>query len=98
MKKAGTSFHYPRRRLIRAFLHQVSRAAFALLSDLHIIGRENLPRRGPLLVVANHFSYIDPVAMVRVSPWPMEFVGGFRNPGAPPYLTWVPKTWGYLPV
>ena len=50
----------------------------AVLTDLQIIGRENLPAGGPLLVVANHFSYIDPVAMVRVVPWPLELQTTYR--------------------
>ncbi len=91
-------FQYPRRRLMRALLHQVSRVVFAVLTDIHIIGQENLPQEGPLLVVANHFSFIDPAAMIRAVPWPMEFVGGFQMPNAPPVVTWIPKLWGYYPV
>lgn len=72
--------------------------AFAVLTDLEIVGQENLPEGGPLLVVANHFSFIDPVAMVRAVPWPLEFVGGFRMPNAPPVLPIIPKIWGYYPV
>jgi 1-acyl-sn-glycerol-3-phosphate acyltransferase len=98
MEKTDPKFPYPRRRLIRALLRQLSHAAFAVLTDLQIIGQENLPREGPLLVVANHFSFIDPVAMVRVTPWPLEFVGGFQMPNAPASVTWLPKVWGYYPV
>ncbi len=98
MFEAYSRFPYPRRRIIRSLLQQLSYIAFAVLTDLRIVGRENLPRTGPLLVVANHFSYIDPVAMVRVAPWPLEFVGGFRNPGAPPHVTLIPRLWGYYPV
>lgn len=93
-----SELRYPRRRLVRGLLQVMSRLAFAALSDLHIIGRENLPESGPLLVVANHFSYIDPVAMVRTAPWPLEFIGGFRMPNAPVWTTWIPKMWGFLPV
>lgn len=89
---------YPRRRLLRSLLRQVARMAFAILTDLHIIGQENLPEQGPLLVVANHFSFIDPVAMIRATPWPMEFIGGFHMPNAPPIVTWLPGVWGYYPV
>jgi len=96
--QADPRFPYPRRRLIRALLRRLTYSAFAVLTDLQIIGRQNLPQRGPLLVVANHFSYIDPVAMVRVTPWPIEFLGGFRMPFAPASLTWIPKVWGYHPV
>jgi 1-acyl-sn-glycerol-3-phosphate acyltransferase len=96
--KRVDKFPYPRRRLIRSLLRRLTHVAFAVLTDLQIIGQENLPERGPLLVVANHFSYIDPVAMVRVTPWPLEFVGGFQMPNAPPSVTWIPGLWGYYPV
>ena len=96
--KRTDKFPYPRRRLIRAVLQRLSHVAFAVLTDLQIIGQENLPKGGPLLVVANHFSFIDPVAMVRVTPWPLEFVGGFQMPNAPPSVTWIPGLWGYYPV
>jgi 1-acyl-sn-glycerol-3-phosphate acyltransferase len=89
---------YPRRRLVRWVLQRAAWAAFGLLTDLHIIGCENLPKQGPLLVVANHFSFIDPALMVRVLPWPLEFIGGFRMPNAPAVATIIPKLWGYYAV
>jgi 1-acyl-sn-glycerol-3-phosphate acyltransferase len=89
---------YPRRRVFRAMLQQVARLAFAVLSDMQIVGREHIPKEGPLLVVANHFSFVDPVAMVRVVPWPIEFIGGFRRPNAPAWTTMIPGLWGFLPV
>jgi 1-acyl-sn-glycerol-3-phosphate acyltransferase len=98
MKETDPKFPYPRRRLVRAVLQRLSRVAFAALTDLQIIGQENFPEAGPLLVVANHFSFIDPVATVRVAPWPLEFVGGFQMPNAPASVTWIPKVWGYYPV
>lgn len=92
------SFTYPRRRIVRAFIHNLTKAVFAVLTDFHIIGEENFPKQGPLLVVANHFSFIDPVAMVRIAPWPMEFLGGARTPNAPPAVSWLREFWGYYPV
>jgi 1-acyl-sn-glycerol-3-phosphate acyltransferase len=97
-EKKLSQIRYPRRRLFRAFLQGVVRLAFAILSDTEIIGQENIPEKGPLLVVANHFSFIDPVAMVRVVPWPVEFIGGFRRPNAPKWTTMIPGLWGFLPV
>jgi 1-acyl-sn-glycerol-3-phosphate acyltransferase len=91
-------YPYPRRRVVRRVMHRLSRVAFAALADVKIIGWENLPKQGPLMVVANHFSYIDPVAMVRVAPWPLEFVGGFNMPNAPNVVTFIPKLWGFYPV
>jgi 1-acyl-sn-glycerol-3-phosphate acyltransferase len=91
-------FPYPRRRLIRGLLQPLARVALSLLTNLEVVGQENLPKQGPLLVVANHFSFIDPVAMVAVTSWPLDFVGGFQMPNAPASVTWIPKLWGYYPV
>jgi len=98
MRRVDDGFRYPRRRLIRGLLRRLTCVAFAMLTDLQIVGQENLPNEGPLLVVANHFSFTDPVAMVRTTPWPLEFVGGFRMPNAPTWVTWIPRLWGYYPV
>jgi len=98
MDRMKSEFRYPRRRLLRGLLLRLNHVTFAVLTDLQIIGRENLPQGGPLLVVANHFSYIDPVAMVRATPWPLDFVGGFQMPNAPAWITWIPRLWGYYPV
>ncbi|HHE72039.1 MAG TPA: 1-acyl-sn-glycerol-3-phosphate acyltransferase [Chloroflexi bacterium] len=91
-------FRYPRRRWIRAAIHHLTYGIFRVLADFQVVGGENLPERGPLLVVGNHFSFLDPVAMVSVVPWPMEFVGGFRVPNAPSAVAWLRKMWGYYPV
>ncbi len=36
------------------------RGLLLLFSRWRVIGRDNVPSRGPLIVVANHFSFIDP--------------------------------------
>jgi len=89
---------YPRRRYVRAFLKLLAKAAFDLLSDFQIEGKENLPESGPLLVIGNHFSFIDPVAVIRSVPYPIEFVGGAEFPHAPKIVQFLPQIWGYYPV
>jgi 1-acyl-sn-glycerol-3-phosphate acyltransferase len=89
---------YPRRLWIRRILKALSRAAFSLLSDFEVRGAENLPKSGPLLVIGNHFSFIDPVAVIRALPYPIEFVGGAEFPHAPSIVKFLPKIWGYYPV
>ena len=84
-----------RRRPLRFLLKKLSIPAFALLTRMEIIGAENLPKEGPLLVAGNHFSFIDPVAFVRMAPWPIEFVGGAENPHAPAWTRLIPFLWGY---
>ncbi|MEA3407587.1 MAG: lysophospholipid acyltransferase family protein [Chloroflexota bacterium] len=89
---------YPRRRPLRSVLRRMVAEAFDVLSDFQVIGQENVPQEGPVLVVANHFSFIDPAAIIRAIPHPIEFIGGTRMPNAPFTVTWLPKVWGYLPV
>lgn len=89
---------YPRRQNIRKFLKFLAKIAFALLSDLRFEGEENIPDSGPLLVIANHFSFIDPVAVLHALPYPIEFIGGAEFPHAPMIVKSLPKLWGYYPV
>ncbi|MCA9932868.1 MAG: 1-acyl-sn-glycerol-3-phosphate acyltransferase [Ardenticatenaceae bacterium] len=91
-------FPYPRFLKRRAVFRFLSKVAFSLLSDLEIIGQENLPQGGPLIIVANHFHFGDTAAIVRATPWPLEFLGGFFLIDAPFYLKWIPNTWGYYRV
>jgi len=91
-------YHYPRRRALRWVLRLMSRPAFGLLTNLEIEGRENLPSEGPFLVVGNHFSFIDPAAIVRIARWPMEFLGGAEFPHAPAIVNFIPRMWGYYPL
>ena len=92
------SIKYPRRLLIRGLLKKLAKAALSLFSDFRIEGAENLPSSGPLLVVANHFSFIDPVALLSSLPYSIEFVGGAEFPHAPKLVQFIPQIWGYYPV
>jgi 1-acyl-sn-glycerol-3-phosphate acyltransferase len=98
MAHPHAEFPFPRRRLIRSVLQRLSHVAFAVMTDMRVVGEENIPKSGPLLAVANHFSFIDPVVMVHLLPWPVEFVGGFQMPHAPTAAKIVPKLWGFYPV
>lgn len=89
---------YPRRLIIRGLLKKLAKAALSLVSDFSIEGAENLPSSGPLLVIANHFSFIDPVALLSSLPYSIEFVGGAEFPHAPKLVQFIPQIWGYYPV
>ena len=93
-EKTPSNAWRPKRRWTRFLLSGLIRFLFAVLTRLRIEGRENLPDKGPLLVVANHFHFADPVALIRAMPWPLDFVGGFQLPNAPKWIRWMPRLWG----
>jgi 1-acyl-sn-glycerol-3-phosphate acyltransferase len=89
---------YPRRRAIRTVLRAGIAAAFSVLMDLKIEGKENLPKSGPLIVVGNHFAFLDPVAMIHSTSYPLEFLGGLRTPNAPAWTDVFRILWGTILV
>lgn len=93
-----STIQYPRHRFQRGIIRGLVHFLFFLLSDFRIEGKENLPKSGPLLLVGNHFSFIDPVSFIRVAPYPLEFIGGNQMPNAPSYLTWLTNTWDVIRV
>lgn len=91
-------FTSPSRKFVRKLLHYLAVPAFNLITRLEITGQENFPKSGPLIVVGNHFSFVDPACFVRVAPPSLEFVGGSDMPHAPFVLRKFPLLWGYHPL
>lgn len=63
------------RRLSWRLAEAINRAGFLLFSRLSVIGKENVPRRGGLLVVSNHISMSDIPLLVASLPRKLVFVG-----------------------
>ena len=95
---AQRQFTSPTRKFVRKTLRYLARPVFNLVSKLEITGLENFPQSGPLIVVGNHFSFVDPACFVRVAPPTLEFVGGSDMPHAPFVLRKFPLLWGYHPL
>lgn len=89
---------YPRRRFVRGLLRGAITVALGALSDFVVEGREYLNGGGPLIVVANHFHFLDPLVLIRATHWPLEFVGGAQTPNAPAALRWLTGTYGFIPT
>lgn len=98
MPNNGEVPSWQRRHLLRRLLKVGIAAGLGALAKIEVNGRENLPAGGPLLVVGNHFNFLDPVAVIHTMPWPLEFIGGRQAPNAPAVLGWIRNLWGILPV
>ncbi|MCA9923879.1 MAG: 1-acyl-sn-glycerol-3-phosphate acyltransferase [Anaerolineales bacterium] len=79
-------------------MRRLARFLLGTLSRLEVIGQENVPKSGPLIVVANHFNHADVAAAIVAIDRPMEFLGGNQLVFAPPLLKWLPSAWGYYRV
>jgi len=70
-----------------------------MFAEVEIIGEENLPTHGPVIVVANHFHFADPAVLILLLPWHLEFLAGTQRPAAPNQLTAsLPELWGVYNV
>jgi 1-acyl-sn-glycerol-3-phosphate acyltransferase len=91
------AIQYPRRRFLRKSIRFVGRALTGLLTRLTITGRENLPTRGPLIVVGNHVAMLEAALMVLYTPWEIELMAAGEIPLDPRYAPFA-NTYGYIPV
>jgi 1-acyl-sn-glycerol-3-phosphate acyltransferase len=74
-----TSYSVPiTNRIARRVLRPIFRLVFHLLSDVKIIGRENIPNRGPYLITINHVSHFDPPFILAYWPTPPEAAGAIE--------------------
>lgn len=84
-----------RRRLLR-FL--IARIGFTLLAKLERVeGLENIPVRGPGILMINHIAFVDPIAVLHVIPRniiPMAKVEVLNYP----LIGIFPRLWGVIPV
>lgn len=55
----------------------------ALFTDWRVDGRAVVPRTGPLIVVANHFSFVDPPVLAASFPRPISYLGKVELWGSP---------------
>jgi len=90
----GTASWNPRHSVKRRMIRGLIRALFTLLVHVQLEGEENIPESGPLIVAANHFHFVDPLAIIYAMPWPLDFIGGFHMRFAPVIVRWLPRLWG----
>lgn len=75
MKQYSVPIH---NRLARRVLRPIFRLLFHILSDVKIIGRENVPKHGPYLITINHVSLFEPPFIMAFWPTPTEAAGAIE--------------------
>lgn len=88
----------PRRIIIRSFLKVLISGALNLFSDFEVIGEENIPDKGPLIITGNHFSFADSIALLHIAPPEIEMFSGANPAFTPWWGKLLPRLWGVLYV
>lgn len=91
-------YPWSRRRFVRRLLSTGIDIIGAILTRWEVYGKENIPKKGPLLIVGNHFSFLDTVAPIHATNWPLEFIGDFEMPNAPTIMKIFPRSWETLKI
>jgi len=94
----GYTYRYPRRRMVRGALRGATRGLLSILSRVEVAGLEHVPRSGPVILAANHFSFVDPPIILATTPRMVEFVGGADRVNSPQWTRMLPKLWGFIPA
>ena len=91
-------YRYPRHQFRRGLLRGGIALAVKLLVDYQIFGTENLPKKGPLLIVGNHFHFLDTIGPIQSTKYPLEFIGDAEMPNAPMSVKLFPRIWDTLRI
>ncbi|MCH7800157.1 MAG: 1-acyl-sn-glycerol-3-phosphate acyltransferase [Chloroflexi bacterium] len=76
-------------------LQRLTLRAFA---DFKVTGRENVPPMGPLIIVANHLSNLDPPLLGASLPRRIRFLAKDTLFNGPPIVRWFLTSYGAFPV
>jgi 1-acyl-sn-glycerol-3-phosphate acyltransferase len=85
--------NYTRRAVILFF----GRIVQAIIARTTVTGRENIPKRGPLIVVGNHVGYAEPALMATTMPYPIELVAAGDIPLRSKFL-FLQQMYGHLSI
>jgi|SRR5690349_8591092 len=97
MASESLSIRYPRYVVRRAILRFLGYGLLRLLTRVRITGYENIPRKGPLILVGNHVAMLEAVMMVLCTPFQTEIIGNGDIPFDPKY-SWAVQLWGIIPI
>jgi 1-acyl-sn-glycerol-3-phosphate acyltransferase len=64
-----------KRRLFRRLLQAAAWLVVRICTRLEVVGRENIPKKGPVILVSNHLGDADVLVGLAVSPFPYDVLG-----------------------
>ncbi len=87
----------PKPIFIRYLLGYFALFLCSTLTKIKIRGRHNIPKNGPFIVAANHFSYVDPPFVVAAMQRPMTFLAA-SDQVIDWYFKWAAWIYGFIPT
>jgi len=87
----------PQTRAAREVVRSIFRGIYYLFSRIKSPGRENIPARGPYMVVFNHVSIYDPPVVAAFWPYQLEILGAvevWSRKGQ----AFLARLWGGIPI
>jgi 1-acyl-sn-glycerol-3-phosphate acyltransferase len=82
---------------VRRLLNAVLRVLFKILLKIEIIGLENVPPQGPVILMINHINFLDPVLTVGLMPRPVTAFAKIETLDYP-ILGFFIRIYGVVPV
>ncbi len=88
-----------RQSFMSKLLYGVASVGFRFASRLTVVGRENIPMDGSVIIAANHTHNMDPAVIGAVMPWPVKFLAKRELVTEGNACTrWLVRTWGMIPI
>src|ERR1700753_3002413 len=83
--------------LVYGFVRVTFQAFFLVYFRFKRIGREHVPKRGPVIIASNHRSFLDPFVIACMARRPMYYVAK-KELFAKPWQAWVLHALGAFPL
>ena len=87
----------PRPAFVRYFLGYLATFIVCMFTKTKVRGRENIPRKGPFIIIINHFSYVDPIFVIHAVQKPISFLAA-SDQKIKWYFIWAPFIYGFIPT
>ena len=70
----------------------------SILAKIKIRGSVNIPKKGPFIVVCNHFNRLDPPFVIFAIRKPINFLMASDQPRVEAQIMWAPWLYGFIPT